>query len=509
MIITLGTKVFDNRGNSYILDEILGSGGFGNVYKAHCENDGTVVAIKMINNIFDDNDAFLSFQKETNLVNVITSENIIRYLYVHDGNEFMEYPPYIIMEYTNNGTLRDLIDGQNGEQFDIEILKSIYLQLARGMKCINEYLVHRDIKPENILNFDGVLKITDFGLSKVSGESTKTMTFKNFGTPLYIAPEAWNNDRNTVQMDIYSMGIVFYELATLSYPYKIPEKPSMQSLKNMHLYNSVINPITRNRAIPPTIVSMIIKMLEKPTQRRFSNWDEIIRILELDSEPNDNLAEIVNKAIHLRNEKDLEWQKQQAAKEKAEDMKDEYIKLAYSQYINTVSEPIHEFVRRFDSQYYGAQKIRIKESEPFDYKPRFSTVITTTTGQRITITGEVLLKENFTRTEQSFLNDYPRKVNYIPQCKNKDIILWCQIADSLDTGFNILLLKNDDGIYGDWYILENSTSAFARTNRQSPFGFELSELPKEINNIGVLHVYNLNLYPFSVEKLLEYIADRV
>ena len=100
-------------------------------------------------------------------------------------------------------------------------------------------------------------------------------------------------------------------------------------------------------------------MLEKPTQRRFSNWDEIIKILELDSAPNDNLAEIVNKAIHLRNEKDLEWQKQQAAKEKAEDMKDEYIKLAYSQYINTVSEPIHEFVRRFDSQYYGAQKIRI------------------------------------------------------------------------------------------------------------------------------------------------------
>lgn len=254
---------------------------------------------------------------------------------------------------------------------------------------------------------------------------------------------------------------------------------------------------------------MIIKMLEKPTQRRFSNWDEIIKILELDSAPNDNLAEIVNKAIHLRNEKDLEWQKQQAAKEKAEDMKDEYIKLAYSQYINTVSEPIHEFVRRFDSQYYGAQKIRIKESEPFDYKPRFSTVITTTAGQRITITGEVLLKENFTRTEQSFLNDYPRKVNYIPQCKNKDIILWCQIADSLYTGFNILLLKNDDGIYGDWYILENSTSAFARTNRQSPFGFELSELPKEINNIGVLHIYNLNLYPFSVEKLLEYIADRI
>lgn len=150
MVITLGTKVFDNQRNSYILDEILGSGGFGNVYKAHCENDGTIVAIKMIDNIFDNDDAFLSFQKETNLVKLIASENIIKYLYVHDGNEFIEYPPYIIMEYTNGGTLRDLINNQKGVHFDIEILKSIYLQLARGMKCVSECLVHRDIKPENV-----------------------------------------------------------------------------------------------------------------------------------------------------------------------------------------------------------------------------------------------------------------------------------------------------------------------------------------------------------------------
>jgi len=509
MVISLGTKVFDNQENSYILDEILGSGGFGNVYKAHCENDGTIVAIKMIDNIFDNDDAFLSFQKETNLVKLIASENIIKYLYVHDGNEFIEYPPYIIMEYTNGGTLRDLINNQKGVHFDIEILKSIYLQLARGMKCVSKCLVHRDIKPENILNFNGVLKITDFGLSKVSGENTKTMTFKNFGTPLYIAPEAWNNDHNTVQMDIYSMGIVFYELATLSYPYVIPAKPDYFSFRDMHLYDAVINPVTKNRALPPTIVSMIIKMLEKPTQRRFSNWDEIISILESDSAPKDDLAEIVNKAILLRNEKDLERQEQQATKEKAENAKKEYIKLAYSQYCSVVSKPIHEFVSRFDSQYHGVQKITIKESEPMYYNPRFSTVITMTTGQRITITGEVLLKENFTKKEKSFLDEYPREVNYIPQCKGRDIILWCQLADSQKLGFNILLLKNNDGIYGDWFILENSIGALTRTNRPSPFGFELSELPKEINYINALHIYNLNLQPYSKEKLLEYITGRI
>ena len=157
-----------------------------------------------------------------NQAKLLDSENVIKYLYIHDGNEFPEYPPFIIMEYTDGGTLRDLIANRNGQQFEVETLMGYFEQLAHGMKCISEQLVHRDIKPENILNFHGVLKITDFGLSKISGESTKTMTFKGYGTSPYVAPEAWNNDRNTIQMDIYSMGIVFYELATLSYPYEKP-----------------------------------------------------------------------------------------------------------------------------------------------------------------------------------------------------------------------------------------------------------------------------------------------
>ena len=118
------------------------------------------------------------------------------------------------------------------------------------MKCISEHLVHRDIKPENILNFHGVLKITDFGLSKISGESTKTMTFKGYGTSPYVAPEAWNNDRNTIQMDIYSMGIVFYELATLSYPYEKPTVNDPIAFRSMHLFKPAINPSSINKNLP-------------------------------------------------------------------------------------------------------------------------------------------------------------------------------------------------------------------------------------------------------------------
>lgn len=176
MIITIGSTIKDRQGNQYLLDEKIGSGGFGAVFKAHRENDGHIFAVKIIQDIFSDVEAFTTFQKEMNQTKLLDSENVIKYLYVHDGNEFPEYPPYIIMEYTDGGTLRDLIENRNGLQFETATIMEYFNQLAHGMKCISEHLVHRDIKPENILNFYGVLKITDFGLSKISGESTKTMT---------------------------------------------------------------------------------------------------------------------------------------------------------------------------------------------------------------------------------------------------------------------------------------------------------------------------------------------
>lgn len=508
MIITIGSVIRDNQGKTYILDESIGSGGFGSVFKAHCEQDGLIVAVKVLQNSFSSDEIYLTFQKEANRSKLLDSENVIKYLYIHDGKDFSEYPPYIIMEYTDGGTLRNLITNQNGKQFEIHTLKRIYQQLAHGMKCISEQLVHRDIKPENILNFNGVLKITDFGLSKISGESTKTMTFKNGGTLLYIAPEAWNNDSNTIQMDIYSMGIVFYELATLSYPYTLPAQMDGFHLRDMHLYDPPINPATRNRELPPSIVTMIIKMLEKPTQKRYKNWDEIISVLKADPLPKDDVSDIVNRALSLRNEKDLQRMQQQTAQKKAEEERDNHIRSSYAQYRNTIVLPLKEFAERFNSQYSQDRKITIQESEAC-HASRFTTTVRLPSGNDITIHGEILFKEDFSRLEKSLFDEYPRTVNYIPQCQRRDIILWCQVNDKDDLGFNLLLLKNNDSIYGDWYVLESSSNALARTNRPSPFGFKLSELPKEINNINAVHIYNMALTPFSEDKILRFIADRI
>lgn len=119
-----------------------------------------------------------------------------------------------------DGTLTSLIENQKktGVQFEKAFLLNVFAQLAEGMREISKFLVHRDIKPDNILICNGKMKISDFGLSKLAGENTRTLTFKGYGSTKYVAPEAWNNDKNTIQMDIYSMGIVFYELAFYLFP---------------------------------------------------------------------------------------------------------------------------------------------------------------------------------------------------------------------------------------------------------------------------------------------------
>lgn len=224
MIITIGSKVKDGEGNTYTLTEELGHGGFGCVYKAECEADKSVYAVKTLLYSFGDEVTAASFKNEVKISSEVSGEHVIHYIYAHDGDEYPELPPYIIMEYAEGGTLADQIEERKktNSPYSKEELRNLFLQLVDGMKSINKKLVHRDIKPENILICNGICKITDFGLAKVASESTRTMSFKGYGTLQYIAPEAWKSEKNTIQMDIYSMGIVFYELALLDYPYDIP-----------------------------------------------------------------------------------------------------------------------------------------------------------------------------------------------------------------------------------------------------------------------------------------------
>jgi len=204
MDLNLKDVVYDEKENEYEIIEYIGSGGFGYVYKIRKKIDNSIWALKTIHPIDNNKQDIKAILNEGRNALKVRNENVIRYIYFHDGTKFNKLPPYIIMEYANGGNLYDFININRESQKYIEnsVLLLMFRQLINGMKAINNYLVHRDIKPLNILFHDDVLKITDFGLSKIVNQSTRSSTFKGSGTYAYIAPEAWEYKDNTIQMDI-------------------------------------------------------------------------------------------------------------------------------------------------------------------------------------------------------------------------------------------------------------------------------------------------------------------
>lgn len=512
MIITVGSKIKDNKENSYILDSVLGSGGFGNVYKAHRENDGTIFAVKTLLSSFESSENLLSFQNELHETLLISSDHVIEYIYAHDGNTYPECSPYIIMEYADS-TLTSLIENQKetGVQFENIFLLNIFTQLAEGMRDISKALVHRDIKPDNILICNGKMKISDFGLSKLAGENTRTLTFKGYGSARYVAPEAWNNDKNTIQMDIYSMGIVFYELATLRYPYNVSMSADFLTLRNAHMFEAQKNPQSINTALPSNIASTIIRMMEKPIQKRFTTWESIIDALKAQNLPADDISNVVNKAMKNRNEVDLTAQQQLAQKEKQKEEKTNLCRLIYSQYNSSILEPIRKFIERFNTQYAGMMPFRLMPDSNYSGNYRFSNTITTPSNEKIQIDNEIIFKENYQHKVSNWLmgEDGYRMEYYIPQCEKRDVLAWSQVSDKAGRGFNLVLLKADESLYGDWFLLTNTNSVFNRSPRVEPFGFALNELPKEIVNLHVMHIYNLELSPLKLTDIPDFLSERV
>jgi serine/threonine protein kinase len=362
MFLTVGSTVKDDRNNIYKLDEMIGQGGFGAVFRAHKENTKSVFAIKTMLHSFSDSAAKEAFENEIHIAAGINGKNIINYEFVHDGDKFPELPPYIIMEYATGGTLRLAMDQkrQAEEMTDSSELIEIFKQLASGIDEINRSLVHRDIKPANILLCGNTLKISDFGLSKLVAENTRTMTFKGSGTPRYMAPEAWDYSKNTIQMDIYSMGIVFYELATLKYPYE-PIPRTYEDCKNAHIYSAIVDLEKINPSLPANLISVINRMLEKSTKRRFSNWQDIIQLLNDQPEIDSPIAKMVDMAVSSRNAEDIARHEMESKKRQSTKQKSDSCKLVRSYFKNAIIDQIVNFTDQINAQYAGDEKITLHD----------------------------------------------------------------------------------------------------------------------------------------------------
>lgn len=519
MIITIGSKIKDEKENTYTLTEELGHGGFGCVYKAIRDLDKSVYAVKTLLYSFGNETAVKSFKNEIKLSSQINGEHVIHYIYAHDGDKYPELPPYIIMEYADGGTLADLIKERKrtNNPYSQEELKNLFLQLVDGMKSINKKLVHRDIKPENILISNGICKITDFGLAKVASESTRTMSFKGYGTYPYIAPEAWKSDKNTIQMDIYSMGIVFYQLALLDYPYDIVSN-DMESYRNAHLFSRVKRTSELKNILGADVASIILAMLEKPIQKRLKSWEEIEEQLGNPSlEVIGDLGNIVSLAIEKKIEIDTRKQQQIEEENRRKKEEEDYCNLVKNQFESVIIDFFERFTNEYNLHLAGNDKCKFESSMHSDFLKLFSYELTIPSVTDIKVDCQIIMPNSFTRVidmdrAYGFLGQYGKREElYTPQYNNKNIMGWVVIENEEGFGFNLMLVETDD-MYGDWYILNNKNNLSHVTQnkqKQEPFAFQINELEQALRGIHATSLYSSDVELFNEQKVIALVAQLI
>lgn len=265
-------------GNRYQLRDLIGVGGMAKVYKATDRLLQRDVAIKILKDQYAEDDEFVKkFSNEALSAARLTHVNIVS---VYDiGEDLIEGKKihYIVMEYVNGETLKDLIDRKkiisNHDIIDYSIQISQALNQAHSSN-----IVHRDIKPQNILmDRYGLLKVTDFGIARVSTNATITYTSSILGTVHYISPEQAKGKFVDEKSDLYSLGVVMYEMATGKVPF---DADNSVGIAVMHIQDEPESPIKLNENLSPRLNDIIMKLLEKDPQKRFKNANELIRALE-------------------------------------------------------------------------------------------------------------------------------------------------------------------------------------------------------------------------------------
>lgn len=259
--------------NRYELLEKIGEGGMGIVYKAKCTLLNRFVAVKVLKAEFNDYEDFITrFKQEANSIASLSHLNIVN---VYDaGSE--NNVNFIVMEYINGKTLKQVIK----EKIRLSSLNTldISLQIASALECAHKNnIIHRDIKPENILiTEDNSVKLTDFGIAKIVDSVTLTISNNIIGSVHYLSPEQAKGKSVDSRTDIYSLGIVMYEMITGQVPFTAENSISVAM---MHIQEPVIPPKEINVNIPENINQVILKTLEKEPLNRFQTAKELAEIL--------------------------------------------------------------------------------------------------------------------------------------------------------------------------------------------------------------------------------------
>ncbi|MEG2310570.1 MAG: Stk1 family PASTA domain-containing Ser/Thr kinase [Clostridia bacterium] len=263
-------KVLASR---YEILEKIGEGGMATVYKARCNLLNRYVAIKVLREEYASDETFVKrFRTEAQSAASLTHPNIVS---VYDVGE-EDGINYIVMELLETKTLKDYIEEKGS--LPNELTLKIAAQIASALEAAHKaHIIHRDIKPHNIvLNKNMVAKVTDFGIAKITNTPSATIT--SFGSTMgsvhYFSPEHAKGGYTDERSDIYSLGVVMYEMATAKLPF---DATSPVSVALKHIQEQPIEPIVRNPNVSVSLNQIILKAMEKNTINRYQNATEILR----------------------------------------------------------------------------------------------------------------------------------------------------------------------------------------------------------------------------------------
>ncbi len=262
-------------GNRYEIIERIGSGGMATVYKAKCLVLKRFVAVKVLRDEFTTDEEFIKrFNVEAQAVASLTHPNIVSVYDVgHEGNLY-----YIVMELVKGKTLKEIIveDGALGWKWSVKIA----MQIASALETAHRNnIIHRDIKPHNIIiTEDGVAKVTDFGIAKAVSNSTITAFGTTIGSVHYFSPEHARGGFTDARSDLYSLGVVMYEMVTGRVPFD-SDTPVSVALK--HMQEEPIEPIKIKPDLPQCVNDIIMKAMRKDANERYQTATEMIKDLEL------------------------------------------------------------------------------------------------------------------------------------------------------------------------------------------------------------------------------------
>ncbi|MGN1301108.1 MAG: Stk1 family PASTA domain-containing Ser/Thr kinase [Clostridia bacterium] len=262
-------------GNRYEIIEKIGTGGMATVYRAKCHVLKREVAVKILRDEFTtDNEFIKRFNAEAQSAASLTHPNIVSVYDVgHEGNLY-----YIVMELVKGKTLKEIIveDGALAWKWAVDLA----IQIARGLeKAHRNNIIHRDIKPHNIIiTEEGVAKVTDFGIAKAVSNSTITAFGATTGSVHYFSPEHAKGGHTDAKSDLYSLGVVMYEMVTGRVPFDA-DTPVSVALK--HIQEEPVEPIVLNSQIPICLNKIILKAMQKEPSMRYQSATEMIRDLEM------------------------------------------------------------------------------------------------------------------------------------------------------------------------------------------------------------------------------------